>query len=172
MLIYTLYFILTGTDLISPLELMALLGGIYILLYLTAPVPGQHPEIELPKQAGLRDYMLYAWHGQLPLKSAFWSYFIILNIALVVDDFLVTHGLFSVSSWQNILVMTASAAVLWVVSVWRCSAMTESRVWSAFARLATLGAIADFALRVFVWVEYPREFFQCQELLLDYSSCF
>lgn len=172
MLIYTLYFILTGTDLISPLELLALLSGLYIMLYLTAPVPGQRPEVDLPENPGLRDIMLYAWHGQLELKRAFWSFFIILNIALLIDDFLVTHGLFSVSSWQDVLIMLACASILWIVSVWRCSALTESRIWSAFARFATLGAVADFALRIFIWAEYPREFFQCQEVLLDYSSCF
>jgi hypothetical protein len=77
-----------------------------------------------------------------------------------------------VSSWDDVHFMLLLPIVWWTVSIWRCSAYTRFRLYSAGARLITLGVFVEYALKLYIRIDYPRLFFNCEELLLDYGSCF
>lgn len=171
MLIYPLSFLFYYTKQISPLEFLGSIFFLYLLLYISAPQPEGPWQGHVPKQSVIL-MVQNAWFGEISLWRAFWPYFLVLNSVLYTADRLVASAMLSVSSWDDILVMAVSSSVLWCVAVWRSSANTGSRVWSSFARLATVCVYFDFALRIVVRFKYPSEFFNCQELLLNYRNCF
>lgn len=143
----------------------------YLLLYISAPQPEHGWKGYVPGRSVVL-IIQDAWFGEMALWRAFWPYFLILNAGLFAADRLAKGAMLSVSSWDSVLVMAVSSSIIWCVAVWRTSANTGSRVWGAFARLATLCVFFDFALRILVRVDYPSEYFNCQEMLLSYTNCF
>jgi hypothetical protein len=87
-------------------------------------------------------------------------------------DTLAKAGMLTVSSWDDVHLMLLLPIVWWTTAVWRCSANTNLRVWAAFARLLTLSVFFEYGLKLLIRIDYPRIFFGCEELLLDYGSCF
>jgi len=87
-------------------------------------------------------------------------------------DTLVKMGMFTVSSWDDVHLMLLLPTVWWTISVWRCSFNTALIVWVACARWLTISVYFEYALKLLIRIDYPRIFFGCDELLLDYGSCF
>lgn len=174
MLVYTLDFIFSNINLLSPVEFFSIIFILYFLLYISAPYPDHGWQDHVTRQPRESIVLIIqdAWFGEIALWRAFWPYFLILNAGLYAADSLAKGAMLSVSSWDNVLVMSVSSSIIWCVAVWRTSANTGSRVWGAFARLTTLCVFFDFALRILVRAYYPSEFFNCQELLLSYTNCF
>lgn len=171
MLVYPLSFLFYHTKQVGPQEFLGVVFFLYLLLYISAPQPEGVWQGHAPKQSVVL-MIQDAWFGEISLWRAFWPYFLILNVVLYTADRLATSAMLSVSSWDDILLMAVFSSILWCVAVWRASANTGSRIWGAFARLATLCVFFDFILRIVVRVDYPSEFFNCQELLLNYTNCF
>ncbi len=171
MLVYPLSFLFYHTKQVSPQELLGVIFFLYLLLYISAPQPEGVWQRSEPKQSVVL-ILQDAWFGEISLWRAFWPYFLVLNAVLYAVDSLVTGAMLSVSSWDDVLIIAVCSSILWCVAVWRASANTGSRIWGAFARLATLCAFLDFILRIWVRAEYPSEFFNCQEMILNYTNCF
>ena len=81
-------------------------------------------------------------------------------------------GLLTVSSWDDVHIMLLLPIVWWSTSVWRCSANTDIRLGSSGARLMIFAVLFEYGLKLLIRIDYPRIFFGCEELLLDYGSCF
>ncbi|MGR9114469.1 MAG: hypothetical protein ACU85E_01790 [Gammaproteobacteria bacterium] len=159
-------------QLIGPVELLIIFSCLYSALYISSPDPyDSWQRVEYSGGEGYQ-YLLRAWFGELTLRLIFWPFFLVLNAALYAADTMVKSGAISVSSWGNIHIMLLGPVIWWTVSVWRGSGRTRSRWWSACARLAVLCAYLEFGMRLFIRMEFPRIFFNCEELLLDYFSCF
>ena len=181
MYVLTLPLIFEYTRLLSPFALLFIAIAMLVVLYIIAPFPepvvkteGDHYQVNDPKNYQQQEYpFLYqAWYGSLPLWQVFWPYFIIVNIALYVSDRMVRETFLSVPTWDNILLVCVVTAIWWCIGVWRMSAYCQHRLYSATARLLTLALFSDFILRVFIRINYPRIFFDCDSMLFDYSSCF
>ncbi len=174
MFVYTLSFLFAQTSLFSPIEFLVIIIVLYTFLYFTAPYPGEH--LTTPPTATEKTSFLLrlqaAFNGEMTLWLVFWPYFLIMNLILITADSLAVISSISVSSWDDILLMAFSSSLPWTVAIWRCSWQTNSRIWAALARLMTVCAFVDYGLRVFIRIDFPREFFNCQEAILNYSTCF
>ncbi len=91
---------------------------------------------------------------------------------LYTADTLVKMGLLTVSSWDDVHIMLLLPIVWWITAIWRCSANTQFKAYMAGARLVTFAVLFEYALKLLLRIDYPRLFFGCEELLLDYGSCF
>lgn len=118
------------------------------------------------------NYLLMAWSGNVALKWAFWPFFLILNISFYAADSLAKTGILTVSSWDDVHIMLLLPTVWWTTSLWRCSSNTPLRLWAAGARLLSLAVFFEYGLKLAIRIHYPRIFFGCEELLLDYGNCF
>jgi len=174
MFVYSLPLLFTELAIIQPAELLFILLGIYGILFISVPLPlpvSEWQQQRLGKYA-FYQYLLTSWSGLMPVWQCFWPFFLLLNLSLFTADTLAKSTLLSVSSWDDVHMMLFFPLIWWGVAVWRCSALTQYRAWAAFARLLTLCAVFEFLLKAYIRWAYPRVFFNCQELLLDYSSCF
>lgn len=140
---------------------------ILIVLYFSAPSPEQNWRPE-PYDS----FLLASWLGGVALHWAFWPFFLLLNASLLFADQLAMAGKITVSSWDEIHFVLLFPIAWWTVSVWRCSRNTYSRTWSALARFATVAVPVEYAIKLLIRINYPRIFFNCEDLLLDYGSCF
>ena len=91
---------------------------------------------------------------------------------LYTADTLVKMGLLTVSSWDDVHIMLLLPIVWWITAIWRCSANAQFKAYMAGARLVTFAVLFEYALKLLLRIDYPRLFFGCEELLLDYGSCF
>lgn len=175
MFVYTLSFLFVHTSLISPIEFLVIIIILYAFLYFTAPYSDEHLTT-LPTTATGKSSLLMrlqaAFYGEMALWLVFWPYFLILNLILITADSMAVMSSISVSSWDDILLMAFSSSLLWTVAIWRCSWQTTSRIWAALARLMTVCAFFDYCLRVLIRIDFPKAFFNCEDALLNYSSCF
>lgn len=151
----------------NPLELLIIFLGIFVMLFITSPVRESNAQIQ-PNN----NYLFAAWSGNAPLKSVFWPFFLLLNGCLYAVDNLAKAGLFTVSSWDDAHFILLLPIVWWATSVWRCSAYSHARLGSACARLMTVSVFFEYALKLLIRIDYPRLFFNCEELFLDYGNCF
>ena len=172
MFINTLPFIFGYSQFTGPLELLIVFGCLLGVLYISSPFPENSRQGWGCLGLGFYQYICRAWYGELLLSFIFWPFFLILNGAWYGTDTMAKAGMISVSSWDNVQIMLAGPVIWWTVAVWRGSERTGSRWWSACARLAVLSAYFEYGLRLYISQEYPRIFFMCEELLLDYFSCF
>ena len=172
MFIDTLPLIMQYSRLVGPIELLFVLTCAFAVLYISSPFPDEGPRIENNSGLGSYQYLYRAWQGELVLWFTFWPFFLIMNGALYGADYLAKSGIISVSSWGNIHMMLVVPVVWWSVAVWRSSVRTGSRWCSSWARLAVLSVYVEYGLRLHIRQQYPRIFFNCEELLLDYFSCF
>lgn len=167
MFIYSLPLFFTDIGLASPAELLIIFVALFIVLFISSPLC-RGRSLNQP----FDNYLFAAWNGNIALRWAFWPFFLILNACLYTSDTLVKAGIFTVSSWDDVHVMLLLPIIWWTTAVWRCSANGHSRIWAAYARLLTLSVFFDYGLKLLIRIDYPRIFFGCEELLLDYGSCF
>ncbi|MEQ1531777.1 MAG: hypothetical protein ABL925_20895 [Methylococcales bacterium] len=167
MFIYTLPILFTYTHYLKPMEFSLILMAGLAILWSSAPL-----STGVWLKPRLNNYLLSAWLGYLGLHWACWPFFILLNLCLHLTDNLAKSGLLTVSSWDEIHFVLMLCVVWWTTAVWRCSANTFSRFWAGLARLATLAVWFEYALKLLIRIDYPRVFFNCEDLLLDYGSCF
>jgi hypothetical protein len=167
MFIYSLPLFFTHTGLASPLELLIIFLILFIILFICSPLDG----VNIQEQS-FDNYLFAAWSGRLALKWVFWPFFLILNVSLYAADTLTKAGMLTVSSWDDVHLMLLLPIVWWTTAVWRCSGNVLLRVWAASARLLTLAVFFEYSLKLLIRIDYPRIFFGCEELLLDYGSCF
>lgn len=172
MFIYSLPLFFTHIQLSTPIELLLIVLFIFVISYLTAPSANKDTESISLKGLSLYQYLLYAWLGHLKLWLVFWPFFILLNISLFITDSLAIQGNFTVSSWDEIHFILLTPILCWAICIWRNSANTNFRVASAAARLAVLAVFFEYALKLVIRDDYPRVFFSCQDIILDYAACF
>ena len=167
MYIYSLPLFFTVIGWASPAELLLIFMALFFVLFISAPLCG-----ESLQQKALDHYLFAAWTGKVALRWAFWPFFLLLNACLYAADMLAKSGMLTVSSWDDVYVMLLLPAIWWATAVWRCSANTGLRAGAAAARLLTLAVFFEYGLKLVIRIDYPRIFFNCEELLLDYGSCF
>jgi hypothetical protein len=167
MFIYSLPLFFTHIGLASPLDLLIIFMALFVVLFVNSLFFGENPQ-----KLSADNYLLAAWNGTAALKWVFWPFFLILNACLYAADTLAKAGMFTVSSWDDVHLMLFLPIVWWTTAVWRCSPNTNLGVWAACARLLTFGVFFEYGLKLLIRIDYPRIFFGCDELLLDYGSCF
>jgi hypothetical protein len=167
MFIYTLPLFFAEIAWASPVELLVIVVALLLVLFLSAPVLA-----EKGLQLSLNKYLFSAWVGGVWLRWVLWPFFIVLNISLYVADTLAKMGLLTVSSWDDVHLMLLLPIIWWTTAVWRCSANTTQSIFAAGSRLLTLAVFFEYGLKLLIRIDYPRLFFGCEELLLDYGSCF
>ncbi|MEY3760309.1 MAG: hypothetical protein RIR39_1800 [Pseudomonadota bacterium] len=167
MFIYSLPLFFSQIGLASPLELLIIFMALGGVLFISSPTSDENLHL-----LTLDNYLFAAWSGRVSLKWVFWPFFLILNGSLYGADTLAKIGMLTVSSWDDVHLMLLLPITWWVKSIWRCSVNTSLRVWMACARLLTLAVIFEYGLKLLIRIDYPRIFFGCEELLLDYGSCF
>lgn len=173
MFIYSLPLFFTYTRIGSPFELLAIVLVLFVALFISAPFPDERfEETPLNSSLYLYFYFLYGWAGQLSLWRVFWPFFVILNLGLFITDYQAKTGEISVSSWDDLHFMFFFPSVFWTIAVWRSGANTQKKLWAAYARLVTVTVFFEYGLKIFIRSEYPNIFFECQEKMLDYMSCF
>ena len=174
MFIYSLPILVFNIQLGTPLELILTALFFYILLFISTPFISGLNDREWGKLLGLSfyKYLIHAWTGQLKLWVVFWPFFIFLNLSLYLTDNLAKQGLLTVSSWDEIHFMLLTPVIFWTISVWRSSMNTNLRVYAAGARFMTLTVYFEYALKLLIRKDYPRIFFNCEEIILDYAACF
>ena len=167
MFYYSLPILFNDIQLISPVELFLIMSAIFAALYFTAPQP--QPDW---RQESFDSFLLTAWLGGIALTWVFWPFFLFLNTSLLMADLLAKTGKLTVSSWDEIHFALLLTVVWWATSIWRCSSNTDTRLWAALARLTTILVVIEYALKLLIRIDYPRIFFNCEDILLDYGSCF
>lgn len=173
MFINTLPIIFGHSQLFGPVDLLVAMSILFALLYFTAPVPGENPLAAASDSgSGLYQYLYQAWWGELPLGIVLWPFFMILNGSLYAADTMVKDAVISVSSWENIHLILATPVLWWTIAVWRATEHSFYRLWSAGARWLVLSVYFEFALRVLIFQQYPRIFFNCEGAVMNYFSCF
>lgn len=172
MLIYSLPVFFTQIGVLSPMEFALLVMMIAGMLWVSSPQPQGAGLRSSEDGVEMRQWLMRAWLGQQNLLPVFWPFFLLLNLILFLADSLAKSGDFTVSSWDDVHFVMLTPVLIWTVCVWRNSAHCSSRLWSALARLMTLAAFFEYGLKILIRSDYPRVFFNCQEILLDYGVCF
>jgi hypothetical protein len=171
MFIYSLPLFFTYTGLGQPIELLAIIIILWVALLISTPFPDTAFE-DRHFDYSLFVYFLYASAGQLSLSRVFFPFFILLNIGFFMADYQTKAGEMSISSWDDVHFMFFLPSILWLIAVWRSSANTTKRIWAASARLASLLVFLEYGLKILIRIRYSSVFFECQEKMLDYMSCF
>ncbi|MEE9337504.1 MAG: hypothetical protein V3U87_05445 [Methylococcaceae bacterium] len=174
MFIYSLPILFSYIQLGTVQEYFGTILFLLILLFIATPFDSSYKEIEWGKvsELTLYRYLLDSWNGQVKLWLVFWPFFIILNLSLYFIDNLARTGSFTVSSWDEIHFILLTPTIFWTIIVWQNSINTSSRYWAVIARFITLAVFFEYGLKLVIRIDYPRIFFQCQEAVLDYASCF
>ena len=171
MFYFTLPIIFDHSELLTPGELLSIGFALLLILYISTPDPDP-VEQNHSINTTFYQYLFFAWSGNLSLWMVFWPFFILLNSCLLLVDYLAISGTFTVSSWDTSHLMLFTPILGWCIAVWRSSGNTRLRFWGASARLMTFGIFLEFLFKTIIRIQYPRIFFNCQELLLDYGRCF
>ena len=174
MFIYSLSIFFAYIQLGTAQEYLGTVLFLLILLYIATPFDSFYKEIKWGAISDLTmyQYLFDSWNGQIKLWLVFWPFFIILNMSLYLTDSLARAGNFTVSSWDAVHFILLTPVIFWLISVWRNSPNTSSRYWAIGARFMTLAVFFEYGLKLVIRMDYPRIFFQCQEAILDYASCF
>ncbi len=143
------------------------MAGLLFVLFIGVP----QPNLEF-KTKPIENYLLDSWFGEVSLSWVFWPFFLVLNVSLLTADLLAKAGTITVSSWDEIHFALVLPIVWWTVSVWRCSNTPAAKIWSALARLTTIAVFIEYGLKLLIRIDYPRIYFNCEEVLLNYGSCF
>jgi hypothetical protein len=166
MFVYSLPLFFTEIRWLSLFEALIIASGLFVLVYITTP------EVITDRRPESGSYLFSSWTGNSNLSAVFWPFFLLLNGLLYSLDTLIKAGYLTVSSWDDIHFVLLFPVIWWTVGIWRCSVHTDSRFWAAGARLATIGVGLEYALKLYIRIDYPRLFFNCEEALLDFGSCF
>ena len=174
MFIYSLPLLFTYMQFGTAQEYLVITVFILILLAIVTPFDSHYKEIEWGtiSELTMYKYLFDSWTGQVKLWLVFWPFFIILNLSLYITDSVAKAGRFTVSSWDEIHFILLTPVIFWTISVWRSSLNTGSRYWAIGARFMTIAVFFEYALKLAIRIDYPRIFFQCEEVVLDYSTCF
>lgn len=173
MFIYSLPILFINIQLGTPIEFLLIICFLMLVLYIATPFdPSYIEEGRKLFSLSFYQYLLYSWIGQLKLWVVFWPFFIVLNFSLLITDWLAIHGKFTVSSWDEIHFILATPIIFWTIVVWRNSINTQLFLTGVLARLMTLSVFFEFGLKLLIRKDYPRIFFACQDILLDYATCF
>jgi hypothetical protein len=167
MFFYTLPILFNDIQFVSPTECLLMAGVMLTVLVFSAPQPEPNWQ-----ETAFDSYLLTSWLGGISLHWAFWPFFLFLNASLLLADQLAKSGIITVSSWDEIHFALLLPIIWWATSVWRCSNHTDLRIWAGLARAATLAVFLEYALKLLIRIDYPRIFFNCEDILLDYGSCF
>jgi len=174
MFIYSLPILFAYMQFGTLVEYLITIIFLLLLLYIATPYSLFFKEAEwgAVSELSFYQYLFDSWNGQIKLWLVFWPFFILLNIVLFVVDDLAKAGEFTVSSWDAAHFMLFTPIIFWVISVWRNSLNTCSRYWAVLARFMTLAVFFEYGLKWVIRQDYPRVFFECQEIALDYAACF
>lgn len=174
MFIYSLPILFTYIQFGTTQEYLGTIIFILVLLVIMTPFDSSYKKIEWGKISELTmyKYLFDSWMGLVKLWLVFWPFFIFLNLSLYITDSLVKAGKLSVSGWDEIHLILLMPIILWTTAIWRGSLNTGSRYWAIAARFMTIAVFFEYGLKLAIRIDYPRIFFQCKELALDYSSCF
>ena len=174
MFIYSLPILFGYMQFGSPLEFILVTLFLLAMLGIATTVDERFNEVEWGsvKDLTLYQYLFDSWDGMVKLWLVFWPFFIILNLSLFLCDSLAKAGMFTVSSWDEIHFILLTPVLFWTIVVWRNSANTGSIYWAIAARFMTLTVFFEYALKLAIRRDYPRIFFECQEIALDYAACF
>lgn len=158
----------------SPMEFIGVIGFLLVLLFMVTPAGIDFREITWGKVSELSfyQYLFDSWNGMIKLWLVFWPFFILLNVSLFGIDSLAKAGRLTVSSWDEIHFILVTPAIFWVITVWRNSIHTSSRYWAIAARFMTISVFFEYVLKLVIRRDYPRIFFECQDIALDYAACF
>jgi len=158
----------------TPVEFLGVIVFLLILLYIATHVGIDFKEIKWGKVTDLTfyQYLFDSWNGVVKLWLVFWPFFIIVNISLFGIDTLAKAGMLTVSGWDEIHFILVTPVIFWVIIVWRNSVHTISRYWAVAARFMTLTVFFEYVLKLIIRRDYPRVFFECQDIALDYAACF
>ena len=167
MFIYSLPLFFTDIGFISQFDLLFISIALFVALFIASFFAEKNTQ-----KKSLDNYLFSAWYGEIELKWVFWPFFLILNVCFYVADTLAKSGTLTVSAWDDVYFILCLPVIWWEVSIWRCSENTSLGIWAACARFLTFGVFAEYGLKLLIRVDYPRLFFECDELLLDYGSCF
>jgi hypothetical protein len=167
MFFYSLSILFNDIQLVSPIECLIMSVAILTVLHFSAPTPVQNW-----RQQPYDGFLLTSWLGGMSLHWVFWPYFVFLNASLLTVDMLAKSGKLTVSSWDEIHFALLLSVVWWTISIWRCSGNSKARIWAALARFSTLAVFIEYGLKMLIRIDYPRIFFNCEEILLDYGNCF
>jgi len=143
---------------------------IIALLWLATPRPENDREIE-PNLMD-EDYIKHVWLGLKPLWTVFWPYFLFFNICIFALDSATVAGQLSVSTWDDIYFILITPTVIWTIAVWRNSGNCRFHFLAVLARFLGLAVYFEYALKLLIRIDYPRLFFNCNEVVLDYAACF
>ena len=171
MFVNTLPIIFLYTTLATLAELFVIVLGLFSVIYISTPDPDHHWQYQR-HAFSFRDYLFQSWTGNMPLWKIFWPYFLLLNTALLLFDHLVKNGMISVSSWDTLHVILFTPSIWWGGALWRCSDKTGHRLWGACVRLMIAAVVFESLLKIGIRIKYPQIFFECQERLLDFVTCF
>lgn len=172
MFYFTLPLIWANDRLLNISEFFAAYACLWLVLTISAPFLEHDQQLQEPAKLSFYQYLYHAWLGALDLWLVFWPFFIFLNLSIYAVDFLVKSATVSVSSWWSIYLMLLGPIVWWTLAVWRGSSRCSSRIWSGLARLMVLSVYFEYGLKIYVYKELPRVFFNCEDALLNYFSCF
>jgi hypothetical protein len=158
----------------NPLEFVLISLLLYLVLFFSIHTVALPEDNKWESLSGLSfyKYLLNAWTGQLRLWLVFWPFFIVLNLSLYEVDNLAKQGSFTVSSWDEIHFILFTPVIFWTISVWRNSVNSGSRFWAAGARFLTVAVFFEYGLKLIIRRDYPRIFFGCKDIILDYAACF
>ena len=171
MFIYSLTLLLNEIKLINELELLTVALVILIALSFHAiynPTPKNQHIVKFSAE----NYLLTTWLGRTALHQAFWPFFLLLNAGLYLADTLVKTGYFSVAMWDDVHLIFFFPVVWWTIAIWRCAENTDLKIWAIFARFITFSVFFEYGIKFIIRIDYPRLFFVCDELFVDYSNCF
>jgi len=167
MFFYSLPILFNDIQLVSPTEFLLIAITIFAALYFTAPESEQNWRSEPYDR-----FFMASWLGGISLLWVFWPYFLFLNASLLIADLLAKSGKITVSTWDEIHFILLFTIAWWTTSIWRCSSNTNTRLWAAIARFCTIAVLIEYGLKMLIRIDYPRIFFNCEDILLDYGSCF
>jgi hypothetical protein len=171
MFVYSLPLLLFQIALLTPGELAIFVLVVVGFLWVSSPLPAIE-NISSATKIGARQQLALAWLGRKPLWVVFWPFFLGLNGLLWYVDSLAMRGEFTVSSWDAVHFVLFTPILFWTVCVWRNSTNCLLRIWAVLARLFALAVYIEYGVKLFLRIEYPREFFDCQDAILNYFVCF
>ncbi len=167
MFVYSLPLFFEHIHFFSPVDLSIFVIGLLVILIINA----NYSE-KTDYQSSLNHYLFASWSGNIALIWVAIPFFILLNVGLFAADTMAKTGMFTVSMWDDIHLIFFLPIIWWTVSIWRCSTNTHYLILGAFARFLTISVFFEYALKMLIRIDYPRIFFECEELFLDYGNCF
>lgn len=170
MFINTLPTLFTFTDFINPIETVAVLVVLFLLVYFSAQE--ELYDRDWPPAANPYQALLAIWLGQAPLWKAFWPFFIFVNGVFFYIDYRVMNVTYTIASWKTVHGMLLIPVIWWIVSVWRCAKYTRYRLANSLAKTMTLYFLFECFLRFVISTYYPNSFFDCRLLVMEYGDCF